>query len=400
MKIKSQHPTKNSIKWILALFLLLTFFKQSSQCHIGCLSCSENAECLLCDKLNFFYLNADNKKCEHNFIENCIFAEDPGVCKYCEMGFFWDSESQKCDLLAVEFQKKNCRSHDSEKNCILCLPEYKLLEKECLYDYHQISNCSDYDSENSKCQKCEPGFKLSSDEKHCVNLSQKNCLIPKYFSCQECSQNYFPQESNLYSSLNNSSLELSSAILLSSYSIEYSKKIFQTNTTSLFSKKDFICEKTQLSNCKKLKTISECQECFDSFILNPTTGKCEPVILSEIPFCVKYYGRGACSVCQDNYFKQSNMECISTFKIDFCEEYAQAYDGCLKCQEEYKLSKTGAANTCQERTNFPISNCGRFYYFLISKNYTIFWKKSVQSVRKIMFSLQMVYFVINQYRIA
>jgi hypothetical protein len=291
-------------------------------------------------------------------------AEESGVCKYCELGFYWNSENSQCDTVSLNLQIDHCRSYNENQDCVLCISEYRLINNQCLYDYQQISDCSEFNSENSKCQKCLPGFRLSSDGKHCDDMSSQNCLIPSYFSCEECSQNFYPNQIKFTPSSSSENMLLNSSILLSSISSETNKTIFQSFVSNLYSKNEFICEKTQLDNCKILKSFSECQECFESFVLNAASGKCEPEILPEIPFCITYFGRGACSICEENYFKKSNMECIPIFKINFCLEYAQAYDGCLKCENEYKLSSSGASNSCQTRSNYPIQNCGISNSFL------------------------------------
>jgi hypothetical protein len=225
----------------------------------------------------------------------------------------------------------------------------------------------DFDPDTSLCNQCLPGYRLSVDQRKCIDLSSQNCLISNNFECTQCAPNYFPKSFSSSSSISLANVPLSTSILLSSVSQETTKKLFIDHIQPLLIEKDFICQKSTVSNCSELKSLTECAQCVEPYVLDPTTATCKSPVFASIPFCVEYYGRGACAKCQDGYFKKSNDQCVSNFKIDFCEEYAQAYDGCVQCQDAYKLSANAANNSCVNRNEYPILNCGK--NFLTKKHF-------------------------------
>lgn len=344
--------------WLQFVLLLSILGRPASGCHVGCLTCSDSSECLLCDTLNFFYFDESGSTCVQKTIPNCFYSEKSTKCDFCESDYFWNATAANCELLEPSLQVKNCRSHDEDKKCILCMPEYTLVDGECVFDFRQIAECSDFDWEGSRCRRCLPGFRLSADQTTCRSLSRQNCLVADSFSCTSCSANYFPRELSFYSTLGLDSLDSASAILFSSFSSDLNRKVFRKFNDILFSRNEFTCEKSQLSNCRLLESVSRCADCVEMFVLS-SSGQCESQILPRVPHCLEYAGHGACSKCQAGYFKQSNMLCLPVTETDFCLEYAQAYEGCLECQSGYKLSAQAAKNQCQERTNFPIEGCGK-----------------------------------------
>lgn len=359
--MKNKPNLTNTKMLLLALICLLP--APTLTCHNGCLSCSDAGECLLCDTVNFFYLEEASGKCEQTFLANCIFSEEPGTCRFCESKYFWNPETGECESMSVLKKKPNCRSHDKDFNCLLCNEEYKLVSGQCVFDYLEIAHCLDFDAASSTCRACLPGFRLGVEGRTCIVNDAENCLVMRDFECSECSLNYFPRLIEYYSSLSTASLSMPTSILLNSISYEYSKKIFYNFISGLASDDEFTCEKTSLSHCQELKSKNECALCVEPYVLNSANGSCESPILPKVPFCLEYYGRGACSKCSENYYKKSNYECASSFQINFCVKYAQAYNGCVQCEEQYKLGSQGPENTCVQRSQYPIANCGKQFLF-------------------------------------
>ena len=141
--------------------------------------------------------------------------------------------------------------------------------------------------------------------------------------------------------------------------------MMQRNGSEIYSDfssiKNFFCKRTNIGNCKILKDLDHCLECYDSFKLNSELGICESPVYNEILNCIKYSGKGNCIECKDQFYKKSDKECVQSSDITECESYAQAFDGCVKCKNEFKLSQNSANNSCIARNLFPILNCGKKY---------------------------------------
>lgn len=373
-------PEPAQLAWIW-LILLLTLCRPSAQCHPGCLSCSDSAECLLCDSLNFFYFDETDSACVQTKREHCLYSENRDECSFCAEGRFWDSASQKCEELEPSLRTRHCRSHNEAKECVLCEAEYRLSEGKCVFDFQQVAHCSDFDWEASLCRACLPGFRLWADQSLCASLAEQKCLVADAFECTGCARNYFPRKADFYSEVGSRVLEWGSAVLFSSVSADFSQKLFEKHASTLASREEFACEKSSLSHCKSLATASVCAECEDMFVLDAASRQCESRILPQVPHCAEYSGFGACAKCEEGFFKESNSSCLRPLETDFCLEYAQAFDGCLRCKDGYRLSELKAGNSCLARNHFPIANCGTFIFPLTGRRVPLY-RRPVSQVRR------------------
>lgn len=65
-----------------------------SECEKGCLKCSNENNCLLCDPINFYIKK--NGGCETVEQENCLIIKENGQCLKCLPSFYIDSTTKTC----------------------------------------------------------------------------------------------------------------------------------------------------------------------------------------------------------------------------------------------------------------------------------------------------------------
>lgn len=75
----------------MKLLCLLPFLFQKipSLCNVGCLKCTPDSNCLICDVNNNYFLQMDS--CHQQSIPDCQIMSQSGLCLVCKPQFFYDS---------------------------------------------------------------------------------------------------------------------------------------------------------------------------------------------------------------------------------------------------------------------------------------------------------------------
>jgi hypothetical protein len=154
--------------------------------HKSCVECEDDLH------LHIIYLDDWNQipqwKCTSpKRMLNCLVSDlgDEDSCIACETGFFFDSDSMKCDKCTTEFS--HCAECESD-NCFSCKEGYTLneagqCEMPCQHSEPFCGECSETDS--SMCVKCAGNLKQIDDECGCDSLSFVD--ITEEPNCRTCS---------------------------------------------------------------------------------------------------------------------------------------------------------------------------------------------------------------------
>lgn len=80
------------------------------------------------------------------------------------------------------------------------------------------------------------------------------------------------------------------------------------------------CEKDicNIANCQSCKTVSACDVCLANYLVDNTTGLCQPSCLSTQPNCLVCTNNTLCSICAVGYVLYSN-NCSKACTIDNCD---------------------------------------------------------------------------------
>ena len=368
MKSSKNPPISFTTLHLLVVWSLVVL--PTHLCSIGCLSCTPDSKCLLCDTSNFFFLDESSSSCTFSQIPHCIYARQPGACSFCQSGFLLSEDSASCLELPNGLSIQNCRSYDHNMKCSLCLPTYRLSDGACHFDSQRASGCASVSDETSDCVECLPGFGFDPQQNACIDRRESTCLVQRPLVCSQCQDNFFPVETDFYADLSPQSPGEVEWIARIDSALEFNFSL----DAHLASIKNFSCKSTNLENCRKVTREETCAECYDPFVLDSNSGQCESPVYARIPNCAQYFGRGSCLKCESGYFKQSNDECRPVESVDHCAVYAQAFDACVQCADGFKLSGASRDNACESRSAYPIDACGRDY---LRVDWTSNWEKPI-----------------------
>ena len=104
------------MKLILVIAFLIAHSKQV--CSKGCLKCSIDDECQICDVAKFYKLV--DKKCVISKPDNCLLIDLSGNCLSCEPNYYIEPQLKKCIEIGLANRTENCRLYDSKLNCTYC----------------------------------------------------------------------------------------------------------------------------------------------------------------------------------------------------------------------------------------------------------------------------------------
>ena len=139
---------------------------------------SSNNNCILCAK---YYILNDDGTCTRSLCEE---RDDEGLCIKCAEGYFvYDG---KCSKNPISY----CLNYYFEDHiCHECFHFSQLNENsdQCILD-KLISGCNSYNShDDTICNSCSPGYKLSSNKKKC---ELEYCKTIQEM-CYQCKDGYF-----------------------------------------------------------------------------------------------------------------------------------------------------------------------------------------------------------------
>ena len=268
-------------------------------------------------------------------IDHCI--KEIKICDSCKSGFnFQYNSGIYCTKIAISF----CEKMNGDK-CQTCQTGYELNsdQTEC-NKIHTIENCDiEYIDEEEKhvCQSCIKDYFTYQNGKGCYkneNCKYNNMFIP--FICITC-HNYFYLNSNYLCDKSYCSRRGIDKKCRSCY------EQFYLNENS-------ICKKIPIPYCAK-GSENVCIECLKDYALSDDGASCTP---KEIPIddhCYEYYDEraGLCSTCKTGYTANSQGLCednCANYKVtgcDLCEDGYITYDK-IKCElikEDNKLEIIG-----------------------------------------------------------
>ena len=76
------------------IIAMIQFAFTQSDCTSGCLSCSDNNDCEVCDVTSGYYL--EDNSCQRSSVSNCQIFDLSGHCFVCEQGYYTDPNAQQC----------------------------------------------------------------------------------------------------------------------------------------------------------------------------------------------------------------------------------------------------------------------------------------------------------------
>jgi len=354
-------------------------------CSVGCDSCKNKYNCLVCSKTHFWQNNVCVNKCETGFTaignnvcqpckvlacETC--SRDVSICEKCpEKKYLYNNQCiEKCPLGAYPLPTMTCDTCTSEciectnkSTCTKCKPGKVLQGTNCL------SVCDDgFVPINGECTKCK-------------NMNCRRCLSTDLSKCTEC-----PVGSFLY---NGDCVKLCPS------------KTYPLNGVCLDCK----------SPCNACKSDSECVDCIPKFSLHgknctdncPTRTvsinnvchtcndknclKCRDVVANTCIQCDNQFVlfNGACvQTCPENYFNENGVckpclanckKCKNSNTCDECIDKFNLKDGnqCVKeCGDGYTLFPQNICRKCHSSClgckNTNVNECTKCYanYYLFN----------------------------------
>ena len=317
--------------------------------------------CSKCDMPDIF-IPDENGGCKG--AKNCIIGknfcneceENGKLCKKCEINYYPDdnggcSYTEGCEI-----------SYRGE--CLQCKQNYILVGKDedikiCKYLLSEIyKNCENINLETGKCEKCEEGYFLTSEQK-CTKV--EFCKESIYGNCISCKYSYY------------------------------------------FDKKEEKCKKKEdkfdFFFCKQTIDGEKCDICDDGFY-HDENGICVPTkycLESDKLICIKcisgYYlsNNNCCSIanncdyvdifsfncnfCQKNYYLDTkDFKCKSNLEnneFKFCKKVIDSK--CVLCENDFYLGKDGRCSfskNCLESENGLCLSCENDYYLGLDNNCT------------------------------
>ena len=312
-----------------------------SGCKQNCLSCDSTKFCIQCD--DYYYANDKGdclncpyfcKSCTEDVCIECesgLYIDTYGECAYCSTGCSSCESSQICYECAEGYYLyekgasviclscgRGCLSCDEEK-CIYCGDGYYLQNDECFECSRKFPGCY-YCSDDTACQECDSGLKLSADGMKC-NPCHEGCLY--------C------------------------------YDDEQANEIcYYCNTT--YGLVDNKCVKCG-DGCQSCLSQDECVSCFDYFYLDDA-GRCRKCIDG----CVYCWNSYSCDICEPGTFwNEKKKSCVSCGVG--CSD---CMDGvCISCEygmflDEKKKACTYCSPNCDECNSLDFClTCSWSFYF-------------------------------------
>ena len=330
---------------LLLLAIALATSRAIGRCTHGCLKCSTQADCLLCDSLKGYYLSQGG--CSKAILENCAVADINGVCIACSSGYRRDPSVLKCVKVPDSSVLENCSAYGEDSRCRACKAGYYLEEDECKPVEDLMDNCLEYATGDPEtCVGCLPGYQLLLGT--CHPISEKpNCAVYSPVGCRQCPEGYLLDRNKYLSDLFDSPREINHRsahfFLRMVGGLETHAMMFG------------VCKKIEAANCVKYKSYKECLECDQGYYLSK--GECRPFPAASIQHCETYASATACTECSQGYYLKDNR-CLKAGGIRHCA----LYDGkasstvCAECDKAFYLD----GNVCSERVlSIDVNHCKR-----------------------------------------
>lgn len=314
-------------------------------CGIGCLKCTEDDFCEICDPTNSFYLSSN--KCQKSTKTNCRTIDRSDNCILCASGFFLEKSTFQCLQISVLKKIENCDIYSSSFSCEVCKEEHFVKGGSCEAVTTKVENCWIYKS-NGECELCKKGyFQSPFDSTKCIKPSSpiSNCLSYTYLICRKCEEGMIMMAENDF---------------FGSHSVEFLPSYLYATTSDLVfqglfgrSQQDRVCFEKQYG-CDPGKS-QLCLGCPEGEYLDKDV--CKPNPKPAIKNCYLYSHTNTCAECENGFLLENNS-CAPVVLVSNCE----LYDGtasstvCRACKKDYYLSE----NECVERQLKSFAGCQTF----------------------------------------
>lgn len=330
------------------LFTLFLLGLSMQSCTKGCLKCTSENKCTLCDTTTFY--KSDGDSCSVADQPNCSWINLSGECLICTDGYWLNTTTKKCVVVETAKKVQNCASYSSTQTCSQCEAHHVIENALCKAVATQLTNCDEYQTMTT-CSDCKDGYFVSSDQKSCESVpSVSNCNFLSRFECSSCSGNYILNR-NLYlksAFRTGSSIEKQAA--LNHVLLEKAGTKVNLNSS--------VCQETTVKNCSEFETFNTCKTCSSQYFLKEDK-TCHAYPKPVLSNCLIYSSNTVCSQCNQGFYRVSATECKGVTAVEHCAEYSTTSNTteCVKCNAEfYKASST----SCAARTvsaNSEIANC-------------------------------------------
>ena len=283
-----------------------------------------------------YYLSEDKYAC--TITENCKTGYgDNGKCKSCLKGYYNDLNDGKCYSNKEDNQYKYCLT--VLDNCQSCIDDYYLGEdKKC----SNTKNCAT--SDLGICNECISKYYLGKNDHKCTDV--ENCIQSDFnYNCEECDDNYFVNNNVCISDTIQGDVYKNCKIVY--YGQEQCSKC---KNNYYLKEEDHLCysNEKEFPKCSRVSN-GNCVECENLYYLGDDN-KC-----SKIAGCAKSKDENTCIECFSSLCKNNQKgTCEQSFYIEEeykedenngvcfrCQETNEEGTKCIKCQENYTLSKEG-----------------------------------------------------------
>ena len=360
-----------NLKIIYTLFLLTNIY--FPLCSEGCLRCSKDDVCEICD-VNLGFVR-DEANCKHQKIPNCLLSYEKNKCSHCDIDFFLNPANNLCS--PVDDKVPFCNFYIDARVCKECEQNYYIKDGLCIKVKTEINDCAEYIGDG-KCKRCFEKV-LSLDQTKCEKTNREmdfNCAY-RFFPqmCHKCKSGYEMKRKVVHVDLENINkdfailrkMKFKSRLNYKNYPYcfksdteyvsnpECSDKnflkadCFKCDSGKYFDKKTGNCVTNPkaltlttliIPHCSFINPDSIiCEKCFEGFFINYSKKKCLPHS-KNIDGCVVMSQKidGECYLCKEGFFLENSQLCKSrTFLDDNCEHYSYFIDACVECKTNFLL---------------------------------------------------------------
>lgn len=336
----------------------------------NCLTYSPTAdECATCDSTNGYVFNTTDKTCVLTNLVGCVEIktdtdDEFDRCKTCAKGFKLSGTSDTPpEVCSPEDPHANCAAIDeSDYTCDLCVPGFYLSNDICTpYTAANIKNCVYPNPIEDHCLVCEKGYKLidatAGDPKtgKCTQVQKPNCYDTDDSKCISCMPGYKLSGSGDCDSA--SDVEVDEGCL---YSSSATGKCDQCKNGMLLVTRKF--KQHYEENCQQYRGDGTyCNHCDDYFYRYATTSCTRDSTTTD---CIRPNGvltspavllnnTTDCAACVSpnvNYLDSNECKARDTF-LSNCENYQAISQKCETCKDGYNpyKGKTGGYGVCQKK---------------------------------------------------
>ena len=383
--MRTNHSTK-VMAFLISLSVIARVVSSQNSCNIpGCLRCSSQGGCSLCDGSLGYAL--DKSTCVKSTLANCAFILSENECGICHQGFYLGRDS-KCYTMPAR-PLENCAVYQTSVTCKWCETEYYLtLKGTCAAVKVRIPNCRFY-MNSANCAVCNAGYALNKVDYTCSVLPPvSNCLFysfPK--SCKSCTDKY---------SFNPNLIVNHIGALFTSFALQ-KRQMLNGYREAVFNC-PFCERKKGINFCIEYELANLCKKCATGFYLTESkTCKMNPVsyltLRDEVsPNCISFNSDNICQLCLDMfYFSISDSSCKPhTKRIENCYKMSQnTKDLCLVCKPGFYRSAVANGlngSLCEERKNqvayceeysLDKDQCANCYFGMVLHNNGLVCTKSL-----------------------